>query len=262
MNWRATTRRLLPYLIVSAAGFLVAYLVVFAVVFPSGVVPDDGRVPAVVGLNWVDAQRRLAVAGYEADSGLQRFSPTAAEGTVLSQSPSPGTSLARGARVSLDVSAGARAAEVPPVLGASEQQARALLETAGFEVGSVTRRTTIDVARGAVAAATPAPGTRVPLPSRVELVVSNGPPRATVPDVVGRPIEEARRLLQQAGFETGQVAPDPAAVDLPNTVTTQSLPAGASAAVGTAVNLGVAGASFRLPPPGAAPPPAPAPPPG
>ena len=52
MNWRATTRRLLPYLIVAAAGFLLAYLFVFAFVFPAGVVPDDGRVPAVAGLDF------------------------------------------------------------------------------------------------------------------------------------------------------------------------------------------------------------------
>ena len=85
VNWRAATRRLLPYLIVSAAGFLLAYLVVFAFVFPSGVVPDDGRVPAVAGLDFVDAERRLSVAGYTAARGMRRCSARSPEGTVLAQ---------------------------------------------------------------------------------------------------------------------------------------------------------------------------------
>ena len=114
LNWRTATRRLLPYMIAAAAGFLLAYLVVFLFVFPDRVVPDDGSVPGVVGLDYADAERRLAVAGYEADVGLRRFNATAPQNVVLSQSPSPGTALARGMKVTLDVSAGQRTVEVPP----------------------------------------------------------------------------------------------------------------------------------------------------
>jgi serine/threonine-protein kinase len=241
VNWRATTRRLLPYLIVSAAGFLLAYLVVFFFVFPSRVVPDDGRVPTVVGLDYGDAERRLGMAGYTAARGMRRYSARAPEGSVLSQSPPPGTVMARGADVTLDVSAGEQTSEVPPVLGASEQQARALITTAGFEVGAVTTEPAARVARGAVASATPAPGTRVPVPARVNLVISSGPPLVPVPSVVGRPLDDARRLLAQAGLETGQITVDTLTFELPNTVTSQSVAAGSSLAAGAAVRLSVAG---------------------
>ena len=50
MNWRATSRRLLPYALVAAGGFLLAYLVVAFLVFPPEIVPDDAKVPQVVGL--------------------------------------------------------------------------------------------------------------------------------------------------------------------------------------------------------------------
>lgn len=249
MNWRATTRRLLPYVIVSAAGFLCAYLVVFFFVFPTRVVPDEGRVPAVIGLEEVDAHRRLAVAGYTAGRGMRRYNRTAPEGTVLSQSPAAGTTLPRGAEVTLDVSAGEQSAEVPPVLGASEEQARSLLEAAGFEVGAVTRRPAAGVAAGAVAVTTPAPGSRASLPTRVDLVVSSGPPPVTVPSVVGRSVDEARLLLVQAGLQVGETVVDPQAVDLPNTVTAQSLPAGSRAPGGTPVRLTVAGIGTGVSPP-------------
>jgi serine/threonine-protein kinase len=241
VNWRASTRRLLPYLIVSAAGFLLAYLVVFVFVFPSRLVPDEGRVPAVVGFDYTDAERRLGVAGYTASRGLRRFNARAPEGTVLSQSPGPGTSLARGALVTLDVSAGEQTVEVPPALGASEQQARALIETSGLEVGTVSEKAVPNVARGSVAAATPAPGSQVPVPARVDLVVSSGPPLVSVPDVVGRPLDDARRLLVQAGLQVGAIAVDSMAFDLPNTVTAQSAVAGTNLPTGNAVRLTVAG---------------------
>ena len=243
MNWRATTRRLLPYLIVSAAGFLLAYLYVFVFVFPSRIVPDDGRVPSVVGFDFVDAERRLAVAGYTAARGLRRYNARAPENAVLSQSPAPGTELPRGASITLDVSAGEQTAEVPPVLGASPAVARSLIESVGFTVGEVSEQPSISYQSGAVAATNPAPGARLPVPARVDLVVSTGPPRVVVPALVGRPLDDARRLLAQAGLEAGEVTVDSLAFDLPNTVTAQSLAAGSSVPAGTAVRLTVAGIS-------------------
>ena len=241
MNWRAATRRLLPYFVAGAAGFLLAYLVVFAFVFPSGVVADDGRVPSVTGLDYVDAQRRLGVAGFTAARGLQRYSARAPEGSVLAQSPRAGTPLSRGEVVTLDVSAGEQTAEVPPVIGAPEQQARALIETAGFTVGDVAVQPGGNVAKGAVAASDPAPGARVPLPARVNLVVSSGRADVRVPVLVGRPLDDARRLLAEAGLVAGDVLVDPRAVDLPNTVVLQDPGAGELVGAGSPVRLRVAG---------------------
>ena len=187
------------------------------------------------------------MAGFTAARGLRRYNARAPEGTVLSQSPSPGTELARGGAVTLDVSAGQQTAEVPPVIGASEQQARALIETAGFEVGEVTRQPTNVVSVGAVAASDPAPGTRLNVPARVGLVVSSGRVDVRVPVLVGRPLDDARRLLAAAGLALGEVAVDPRAVDLPNTVVLQDPGAGESAAGGSAVRLTVAGISSGAP---------------
>jgi beta-lactam-binding protein with PASTA domain len=83
VNWRATTRRLLPYFLAAAGGFLIAYLVVFLFVVPTAIVPDDGQVPNVVGLTYDDATRRLRDAEFEARPGQRIFHASAPQGTVL-----------------------------------------------------------------------------------------------------------------------------------------------------------------------------------
>ena len=45
MSWRGRLRRFLPYLISAVGGFLLAYLIVAFFIFPSGVIPEDVRVP-------------------------------------------------------------------------------------------------------------------------------------------------------------------------------------------------------------------------
>ena len=57
MSWRTRVRTSLLYLVSIVAGFALAYLVVAFVVFPSGVVPRDVKVPNVTGLMY---DRRLS----------------------------------------------------------------------------------------------------------------------------------------------------------------------------------------------------------
>jgi serine/threonine-protein kinase len=75
----------------------------------------------------------------------------------------------------------------------------------------------------------------------VSLVVSSGVPRVTVPNIVGRPLTDARRLLAEAGLQLGPVAVDSSAVALPNTVLLQDPGAGETAGAGGEVRITVAG---------------------
>jgi beta-lactam-binding protein with PASTA domain len=62
-----------------------------------------------------------------------------------------------------------------------------------------------------------------------------------VPNVVGQPLVNARRLIAAAGLQLGPVAVDSAAVALPNTVLLQDPGAGETASAGGAVRITVAG---------------------
>jgi hypothetical protein len=50
VSTRTRVRGSLPYAIAIIGGFLIAYLIVAFVIFPSGVIPGDAKVPNVTGL--------------------------------------------------------------------------------------------------------------------------------------------------------------------------------------------------------------------
>jgi eukaryotic-like serine/threonine-protein kinase len=175
MTWRTRIRGWMPWAIAVIGGFLAAYLFVAFVVFPSGVIPRDVRVPSVTGLSFDDATRRLAERGLRGVRGEERSHAASPPGTVLEQVPSAGSRDVEGAAVSLTVSAGPRNARVPSLVGLARERAESQLEAAGFDVGQVTERDS-DRPRGEVLEVQPAPGTQVQMPGTVALVVSAGPP--------------------------------------------------------------------------------------
>ena len=84
----------------------IAYLIVAFVIFPSGVIPGNARVPNVTGLLYTDAVKRLAEVGFKAERGEARFHPASPKETVLEQDPRAGTRDIEGTAVTLIVSAG------------------------------------------------------------------------------------------------------------------------------------------------------------
>jgi len=115
VNGRALGRRAFPYLLVSAFGFLLAYVLLFLFAFPAEVLPDDGKVPNVVGISFDDASAALEKAGFHAVQGETRYHRTVAQGIVLQQDPPAGSTQKRGIDVNLAVSGGQKAAVVPDV---------------------------------------------------------------------------------------------------------------------------------------------------
>lgn len=239
MNWRASSRRLLPYALVAAGGFLLAYLLVAFVIFPPQIIPDDAKVPQVVGLLFNEAVNRLEAAGFKAKTGEERFVELAPKSTVLAQSPPPGATEPRGTDVVLDVSAGQRQLQVPPVVGLTQALAQDAIEKAGLETGDV-REQESQSARGAVLETHPAAGTTVSPSTRIDLVVSSGPPAVNAPDVVGQSYASARAMLEQVGLRVGDVTTDSLATGPAQTVISQTPAAGSRIAAGSRVSLSIA----------------------
>jgi serine/threonine-protein kinase len=239
VNWRATSRRLLPYALVAAGGFLVAYLIVAFVIFPPQIIPDDAKVPQVVGLLYDEAVTRLEAAGFKAKQGEERFVELAPKTTVLAQSPPPGATEPRGTEILLDVSAGQRQIQVPSVVGLAQAVAEDAIDKAGLEVGDVKEQESPS-ARGAVLSTDPAVGTLVAPSTRVDLVVSSGPPAVNAPDVVGQPYASARAMLEQVGLQVGDVTTDSLSTATPQTVISQTPAAGSRVAPGTKISLTIA----------------------
>jgi serine/threonine-protein kinase len=120
-------------------------------------------------------------------------------GSVLRMDPPPGTSLDRGSTVTIVPSTGPPPRDVPDVTGSTLEKARTAIKRAKLVPGEPTLEFSQDVPEGSVISQTPSDG-QAPQGSTVELVVSKGPPPRPVPDVVGRSVEDAQRILTDAGF--------------------------------------------------------------
>ena len=242
---RGTGWKVLAY---SAFALLLAGLC-FATALLVRTTVDDGPgnvpAPALRGLSQQQALAELRAAGLTVGDVREQFSDEPF-GTVLAQSPEADLLLRAGGEVQLVLSRGAEMAVVPvELVGLSRDDAAALLTERGLELGEVVPQDG-NAPAGTVLQVTPAPGTQVTAGSEVAVVVASG--RVRVPDVRGRPVEEATAELQRAGFSVGlQPRDDRGAPD----VVLDQAPVGAVADRGSTVVVVVS----RTPPP---PPPPPA----
>jgi serine/threonine-protein kinase len=121
------------------------------------------RLPHVVGLGQTTALRRLNLMGLHPTVVYVHSSKPV--NRVLSQSPAPGTTLRRGARVRINVSTGPNpqpAASVPNVVGQEQATAVQALRAAGFKVLVLNRPTADQSKDGLVVEQQPKAGSSIP----------------------------------------------------------------------------------------------------
>lgn len=95
-------------------------------------------------------------------------------------------------------------APVPDITGQPAEGAREQLSDSGFEISMEEGgRFDAEVPAGAVLSQDPGPRTLVKRGSAVEVVLSLGPQRLTVPDLVGRSLPSAQVALAAAGLTAG-----------------------------------------------------------
>src|SRR5690606_10305027 len=121
-------------------------------------------------------------------------------GSVIDTDPEAGAEHRPNAPVDLVVSRGARL-DVPDVVGLPEGTAMQRLREAGFEVEVADERVYSEEEPGTVARQSPAGGGSAAAGETVRLAISKGPEMIVVPDVRGKPEDEAVEILQDAGFE-------------------------------------------------------------
>jgi len=153
-------------------------------------------VPDVRGKSSVDAVQTLADAGLK--SKLLTVPSSEPQGTVVAQSPAPGTKVVAGTLVHVNVAKGPTQVSVPLVVGEMFDQASSQLQAQGFAVA----RKDVESSQptGTVISQSPAGGIAAPSGSTVTLSVSKGPPSTPVPDVTSLDQAAATATIQAAGF--------------------------------------------------------------
>jgi beta-lactam-binding protein with PASTA domain/tRNA A-37 threonylcarbamoyl transferase component Bud32 len=216
-----------------------AALVVAAVVVGALLLAGGGKkvtVPEVVGVDEPSARAALTRDGFDVESS--RRSDDKPRGTVIGQDPSGGSKAKEGSTVQITVSDGPATVRIPPVEGLTYESARNRLEKAGFKVSR--RDAASDtVERGRVVSSTPQEGTEADRGETVELVVSSGRKKVTVPDVTGRSEDAARSALEDEGLKVTVRRQDSQNED-PGTVLAQDPKGGSEVDAGSSVALTVA----------------------
>ncbi|WP_030773553.1 MULTISPECIES: Stk1 family PASTA domain-containing Ser/Thr kinase [unclassified Streptomyces] len=95
--------------------------------------------------------------------------------------------------------------KVPNLLGKTEAQARSQLSAAGLGVKGVDRKFSDAFDRGTVMNTDPPGGRRIRGNGAVTITISRGPEVVAVPNLKGRPLEEAKAELTQSGLAPGMV---------------------------------------------------------
>lgn len=195
------------HLVIAGTSFAVAWLIVAFIVFPDEGPAPNIAVPAVVGLRFEEAERKLSEVGLKVALGETQPSNTAPRQYVLAQTPAAGTAVGPEVIVTLDVSAGQVRTRVPALTGLAREDALAALRTANLEQGQIVERPGSE-ARGTVLSSQPEAGQQVPQGTPVELVISAGPSELHMPDVVGRELFEVRATLEQLGLRIRELQYD------------------------------------------------------
>jgi len=204
------------------------------------VLPTVGKVavPNVVG----DTQAAATTAITNAVLLVGLVSTTASNvvpaGDVISESPSAGTSVNicfNG--VLLLVSTGPAKILVPEVVGDTQAAATTAITGAGLTLGAVTSQASAVVASGNVISEAPSAGTSVNSGSAVNLVVSTGPVKVAVPNLVGDIQTDATTAIFEAGLTVGTVTTASSPTVASDNVISEAPGAGTSVNVGSAVNL-------------------------
>lgn len=127
-------------------------------------------------------------------------------GIILSQNIEPGTKIAKGDTVKLEVSKGLPKTTVPSVVGLSEADAEQKLKDAGFDVVFVYGAST-EVEEGKCFATSPKPESQYAIGGTISVHISLGNQKKLVPfvNVVGLSVEAATAKLAEAGLNVGRV---------------------------------------------------------
>ena len=196
-------------------------------------------VPDVKNMTVVEAQKLLEEKEFKVELEEKYGDPAQFKpGTVMEQSPKAGEKRKQRSLIILTICKGAELKGVPEVVGMSLSKAENTLLNAGFKVGKLTKKHVEGQRIGAVLAQSPKAMDKAPKGSGIDLVINEGD--KPVPNLIGKPIDEAKRLLEQAGLKLGEVKEvnDHSAVK--NVVLASNPNAGTKIGAGDAVSISVA----------------------
>lgn len=191
----------------------------------------------VLNLSEEEAKAALDEAGIEYE--IERdYSSEYDEGKVMSQSVSEGEAITEDTVVKLVISKGEELVTVPNVVDKTEEEARAILQAAGFSV-KVDEENSDEVEEGNVISQEPGGDKQAAKGSTITIVVSEGKEikLAVVPDLKKKTVTEAETALSEVKLKLGNVTQEYDDSIKEGQVISQSISAETEVTEGTAVDI-------------------------
>ncbi|MFJ7943803.1 Stk1 family PASTA domain-containing Ser/Thr kinase [Streptomyces sp. NPDC096354] len=195
--------------------------------------PEIVKVPDVRGVGQAEARRALKKAGLVPGMVTKEFSEDVGRGEVIRTDPGAGAERHPDSAVALVVSKGSPV-DVPDLTGLSVQEATDALDEEGLKAEVLPGRVNSPEDAGDIARQSPGGGTQAAEGDTITLTVSKGPRMIDVPDVTGKDVDEATRLLKAAGFE---VEVDRPFLSFSDTIASQSVDGGDRAPEGSTITI-------------------------
>ena len=164
-------------------------------------------VPDLTGKSPAAARMIAEQSGLEFNVERQYYSPTVAEGKIISQLPPAGSQVRRGWQVRVAESLGPQRVEIPNVVGQSERVANINIRRRGLDVGAIAQMRLPDATEGQVLSQAPPPNASGVAAPKISLLVAEPPlPQSLVmPSFVGQPLGTVELVLQDAALHLGAV---------------------------------------------------------
>ena len=200
---KAQERKKKKIIIGSVIGGIVALLVIIGIVFMINSHKHTGNTVSVPdftttsNISEARVEEQLKALGLKLDAREDTTS-SQPRGTVTKQNPKGGKKVAKGSTVSVWFSTGPQSVSVPDVSKHTQEEAKEILEAAGFKVGNVTTIDSATVAKDRVVKTNPAARSKQTKGTIISLYISSG--LTQIPSLVGQPKDTAIDRLKKASF--------------------------------------------------------------
>jgi len=216
--------------------FWLIVLIIFVLVMDNFVMPayvrlgKEVELPDVVEMSAENAKKTLENKGFHGVITDSVYDTHYDVGMVIEQMPPAFSTVKKGRHVYLTVSIGEKPIIMPNLFYISPRDAELTLQSYNLELGAKHYEYDDSSPEGVVIAQSYPQGQKVKRGTRISITISLGPfpERRTVPQLVGKSLEEAQSQLKILGMDKIKITYEEKANILPKTVLKQSIKPGTS----------------------------------
>ena len=225
------------------ASFIIALILLFILSLGSTVIisnlkkPKEVAIPNIVGVSKEDAQKQLQELKLNFEIEAEEFNSQYAQGYIISQDPpySEKNNIKIGSTIKVKVSKGVEEAIVPKVIGMKREEAEKAITDAKLKY-EVIEEESKKVEAGYVISQETEENIKVLAGDTVRIHVSTGVKKVSVPSVVGKSEDEAKKAITNAGL-TSNVSYEEDTSKNNGIVLRQNTEAGTEVEEGTSVSI-------------------------